>query len=84
MNGRTAVSECQIYSERSVWLYVCQKFVHRSFIFSFAMQRYDEIAYFPNIYKLFLLSGNYFPFYMVDNCLKVITLQLLIIKKVNI
>ncbi len=30
MNGRTAMSECKIYSERSVWLYVCQKFVHRS------------------------------------------------------
>ena len=28
MNGRTAMSECKIYSERSVWLYVCQKFVH--------------------------------------------------------
>ena len=49
-------------------------------LFSFVLQRYDEIAYFPNIYKFFLLSGNYFPRYMVDNCLKVITLQLLIIK----
>ena len=29
MNGRTAMSECKIYSERSVWLYVCQNFVHR-------------------------------------------------------
>ena len=28
MNGRTAMSECNINSERSVWLYVCQNFVH--------------------------------------------------------
>lgn len=49
-------------------------------LFCFAMQRYDEIAYFPNIYKFFLFSGNYFIHYMIDNCMKVITLQLLIMK----
>ena len=36
-------------------------------LFSFAMQRYDEIAYSPNIYKFFLRRGNYFIHNMVDN-----------------
>lgn len=49
-------------------------------LFCFAVQRYDKIAYFPNIYKFFLLLKNYFTHKLIDNCVKVITLQLLLMK----
>lgn len=76
MNRHAAVSEYKIYPERRMGLYICQKFVHRLFLFNFTPQSYYEIAYFPNIYKFFLFRKNYFHLNLIDNCVKVITLQL--------